>query len=276
MNDLITVEGTNAEFCDVTIVRDVLSNGKKEIQYPTNFKPFLLKNKMYNNQTKKINVLTLCMRRLLNLCWDFYGREYSGHASIHTDMQNELNEIIKYIPEKYIEIKMHEIKFDSPWSFPSPWSLQMFYDKEPYTRKEIQFEIIKIKPQGIAYLEQKKDMNVNTEICPKCYSIDFVKRNLNNSKCPYCKSENIKKLDDDLFICSNCNKKFLNPKIIKYICKTCQNIFDKPKISETESPLKRLPKIINILREMSKSKTNIDFDEYIDDWAKRLMKGDTE
>lgn len=169
MNDLVKVEGTNEEFCDTTIVERIVINGVCRSFYPRDFNHLFLKD--YRNtknlikQRKELTILTLCMNNLYNL----FDRDYWVNAFSY-----KLHLLLQLMPNKYYK----EEKYYPPVI--------------RHNIQEIYLEIIKIKSQGIAYLEQK-------------YYQEYKKE-------------------------------------------------------------------IDILKELSKSTSKISFDEYINDWAQRLLK----
>ena len=182
MNDLIKIDGVTNEFCDITIVESTNINNVMREAFPTDFNMFLLKfdkskNQKLINQRKKLNILTLCMRNLFNLCHEFYGleRKYQCLPKFNHKMIHDLYSIIEILPKKYVIYEKFKLCFI------------------PYNMDNVDFDIIKIKHQGIAYLEQKH--------------------------------------------------------------------------------YKEYKKIIDLLKEMLKGKTNMDFDKYIDVWAKELLEG---
>jgi len=160
---LIKVNGVNAYFCDIEFITGLYINGVKRANFPRSIHSLVsqvrIKHNAYSQKKikfrKQINLLMLNIGNMYNCVDEVYGLiRTSGGLILPEEFGEDFGEIIeggtysddnkliKHIPDKFI--------IKGKYTPPSEFLIWM-----AECEHEIYFEIIKVKPQAIAYLKQK-------------------------------------------------------------------------------------------------------------------------
>ncbi len=148
--DLVPIDGTSEAFCDVTIIQACSINGVQRSKYPIGFNWFLLKNVAGTpkliEQRKTLNLFRLNMCHLYNVAKEMFGAvtvsnggqfDIIKHARIRAHVIYEIDRTIEIIPKRFVK----KFKYEPPLI--------------PFNVETVWFDVVKILPQGIAWLEMK-------------------------------------------------------------------------------------------------------------------------